>query len=352
MRSSPKPSDSPIDAVYLWVDGADPVHRQQRDRFVMQAPAAQDSRSFRFRNNDELRYSLRSLQQHAPWIRTVHLVTDGQVPAWLVPGHSGIRLVHHRDIFPDASVLPCFNSCAIEWCLHRIPHLADRFLYLNDDVFFGRDCTLHDFVNAAGRPLFGFEPIAIRPWLATSHPTDRAYVHTVERLSERWTPRITRCTRAAYDRPGLMQRLRRRGRVYRRLPAHRPQFYERARLAELETLFAEHVAQTRAHRFRSGTDFVLRIAYAYYLIEAAGLPALPLTRYLDWMGPDHALAMMTDDPGRCREQLEALERWRPRTFCINDDRNGAGLAAADFPARPLLEAFFPRPSSFEKPPGG
>ena len=36
-----------------------------------------------FLDFDQLRYSLRSIEQFAPWIRHVFIVTNGQVPSWL-----------------------------------------------------------------------------------------------------------------------------------------------------------------------------------------------------------------------------------------------------------------------------
>ena len=41
-----------------------------------------ESEDSRFRDNDELRYSLRSLEQHAPWLRHIYIVTNGQVCAF------------------------------------------------------------------------------------------------------------------------------------------------------------------------------------------------------------------------------------------------------------------------------
>ncbi len=38
----------------------------------------------RFRDSNELRFSLRSLERFAPWVRRVYLVTDNQIPKWLV----------------------------------------------------------------------------------------------------------------------------------------------------------------------------------------------------------------------------------------------------------------------------
>ena len=38
-----------------------------------------ESEDSRFRDNDELRYSLRSVEQFAPWLRHIYIVTNGQV---------------------------------------------------------------------------------------------------------------------------------------------------------------------------------------------------------------------------------------------------------------------------------
>ena len=92
----------------------------------------------RFADHDELRFSLRSLEQFAPWINHVWIVTADQRPRWLTPDHPWVSVVSHRDIFPDPDALPTFNSHAIEACLHRIPGLAEHFLYLNDDMLLGR----------------------------------------------------------------------------------------------------------------------------------------------------------------------------------------------------------------------
>lgn len=74
----------PIDVVYTWVDGADPVWNQARaaalgsPQDITLATAA--THAARFRSHDELRYSLRSLEMFAPWVRRVHIVTAGQTP--------------------------------------------------------------------------------------------------------------------------------------------------------------------------------------------------------------------------------------------------------------------------------
>ncbi|MFD5537877.1 stealth conserved region 3 domain-containing protein [Streptomyces sp. NPDC127079] len=131
----------PVDAVYTWVDGAD-VSWLERKNAVLAAKGieTQDAATSaaRFRNRDELRYSLRSLDMYAPWIRNIYLVTDRQVPQWLDPQHPRVRVVDHTEIFGSEGALPTYNSHAIESRLHHIDGLAEHFLYFNDDVFAAR----------------------------------------------------------------------------------------------------------------------------------------------------------------------------------------------------------------------
>ncbi|KAK8386699.1 hypothetical protein O3P69_017869 [Scylla paramamosain] len=101
----------------------------------------------RFEDNEELRYSLRSLEQYAPWVRRIFLVTNGQIPHWLNLDHPRLTIVTHQDIFPNASHLPTFSSPAIESHIHRIPGLSEHFLYLNDDVMLMQEVWPEDFFS-------------------------------------------------------------------------------------------------------------------------------------------------------------------------------------------------------------
>jgi hypothetical protein len=132
-----------VDVVVAWVDGSDRRHRAKRQRYLAEPGrdakperVAIDER--RFSDNDEIRFCLRSIHNYAPWARTIWLVTDNQVPAAIDRQRAeqyNIRIVDHREIFRSfEQLLPTFNSLAIESMLWRIEGLADRFLYLNDDM--------------------------------------------------------------------------------------------------------------------------------------------------------------------------------------------------------------------------
>lgn len=125
----------PIDAVYTWVNGSEESFQKIKALFANSGNYNLSHNGLnRYVDRNELKYSLRSLEKFAPWIRNVYLVTNGQVPHWLNLTHPRIRLITHRDIFTNLSHLPTFSSSAIETHLHRIPGLSKRFIYFNDDV--------------------------------------------------------------------------------------------------------------------------------------------------------------------------------------------------------------------------
>jgi hypothetical protein len=148
----------PIDAVYTWVDldgRGDRGALEERLQAVGGAPRAAIAPK-RFRDLGTLGWSVRALLHYAPWIRTVHVVTDGRVPRDL-PCDPRIRVVSHAACFRDVTHLPTFNSLAIEANLGFVPGLAEQFIYFNDDVFLGRPAAPQLFFDADGRAICRFD---------------------------------------------------------------------------------------------------------------------------------------------------------------------------------------------------
>ncbi|XP_032077219.1 N-acetylglucosamine-1-phosphotransferase subunits alpha/beta [Thamnophis elegans] len=114
---------------------------------ISQSKQDEDISPSRFEDNEELRYSLRSIERHAPWVRHIFIVTNGQIPSWLNLDSPRVTIVTHQDIFQNMSHLPTFSSPAIESHIHRIKGLSQKFVYLNDDVMFGKDVWPDDFYS-------------------------------------------------------------------------------------------------------------------------------------------------------------------------------------------------------------
>jgi hypothetical protein len=293
-----------IDAVYTWVDGADPAVAAQLRRYA----GSMAGSSSRYRNNGELRFSLRTLLRHAPWVRRIHILTDGQRPRWLDCSHPRIHLVTHAEVYPEPQWLPVFNSHAIEMCLHRIPGLSRRFLYLNDDFFLCRDVAPRDFFfENGGQAIFVQErPLASDRDGGSAH--DRACAHTQAVLNARW---------------GAPPQLR-------RLPTHTPQAYDRDLLFELENVFQDEFRRTAAHRFRSPDDVVLNVLYCYSLLESPVWRGAHKVQLLPDRTPQYRLFMLERRFLRTMHAYERILREQPRFLCINDDLEGSP------PYHPLL----------------
>jgi Stealth protein CR2, conserved region 2/Stealth protein CR4, conserved region 4/Stealth protein CR3, conserved region 3/Stealth protein CR1, conserved region 1 len=322
-RSGSSTPGEPIDAVYLWVDGADPgFARTLSERCGGTSLEAAGPR--RFRDNGELRYSLRSLEMNAPWIRKVYLVTNGQVPCWL--NTESVEVVPHDALFPDPGDLPTWNSHAIELHLHRIPGLSERFLYFNDDMFLGRPVTPEDLIAPNGAQRLHFDGHGLPADLTISHPLGRACART-QRLLDR-----------LYGHQPV-----------RPWPAHVPRLLDRSLVRRIEALHSDEFRATSAHRFRDGDDFALWVFYPFFLLESPGQRGRHTPVIHRGPGSEYAFFMMQESFPSVLKAFALLADWRPRFFCINDDLDDA---PADHPAfaalRGLLDTLFPNPSRFEK----
>lgn len=124
-----------IDFVITWVDMNDPEWRADFLKYSGKTGNEKNSVSAaRFRDYGFLRYWFRGVEKFAPWVRKIHFVTSGQKPDWLDENNPKINLVNHKDYIPE-QFLPTYNSVVIERYLHKIPDLAEHFVYFNDDFY-------------------------------------------------------------------------------------------------------------------------------------------------------------------------------------------------------------------------
>ena len=147
--------DFPVDIVFTWVNGRDPVHQQKRISYLPEAERKDASSigSARFEDHDELRYALRSIGTFAPWARNVFVIVDDcQIPSWI--NEKTVKVITHSKLFGAefSADLPVFNSHALEVHLHRIPGLSEQFIYMNDDMFFTNKVRKADFFTPQGKP--------------------------------------------------------------------------------------------------------------------------------------------------------------------------------------------------------
>jgi len=334
---------SPIDIVYLWVDGNDDGWRAKRQNAsaLLSPQGNQTIARFgnvegRFRDNDELRYSLRALAQFFPDHGHVYIVTDGQLPAWLQTSDR-LTVIDHRDLIPEAS-LPTFDSGNIESYIHRIPGLAERYFYFNDDVFFGAPVQVNDWFFDGGFYVAWSDDPEV---MGHAMQTDATSLENASRLSKKWLdtkandlPSALAPTQPAYQLDAAYTHTA-------RTFAHSPRPMLKSILMALEDEAADLFARVRSTVFRSWdkptivSDFVLRWSLAHGVAQIK----------------DHSHLYVATGDALVSSALTQLTAQFGQLdfFCINDTTDDA---MPDDPrltqVHHTLEQLLPTPSAHER----
>jgi hypothetical protein len=309
----------PIDAVYTWVDGSDPLWLARRARYSDTGYHEESANAARWISRDELRYSLRSLHLYAPWLRHIYLVTADQVPAWLDTSVPGLTVVPHREIFRSAEGLPTFNSHAIESQLHHIEGLSEHFLYFNDDVMLGREIFPQHFFlpNGLGKFYLSSALVPFGDPSPEDPPVAAAGKNNRRLIAERFGDTIFRKMK------------------------HVPHALHRSVLDEIEAEFPEEHRRTAASRFRSVTDVsVTSSLHHYYAFHTQrSFPGEGLVyRYCDVGKPNVERVL-----GRLLAERDA------HVFCLNDTTSTeADVSRQQSLMSRFLDEYFPVPSPYER----
>ena len=321
---------STIDLVYLWVDGNDPELKQKRLYWQNQYGAKVDPQATdkcRFIDNQELKYSLRSVEKYAPWINNIFIVTDNQIPEWLNTNNEKIHIIDHKDIMPTEA-LPTFNASAIETCICNIKNLSEYFLFANDDMFFADYTEPSFFFTEKGYPIF-----RVGTAITNKHLADCNYF---------------RMLKNAYI---LIEKEFRYKLNYE--PHHNIDAYRKSDFIECNKIFKNQIEKTTFSKFRSDTD-VQRVLYSAYSC-ARGKGKLKKISRLDWNLPFYkkvykliTLNLKKDSAyfGAGDNRIfKKIKQYKPNLICINDydfvtDDDRLSI-------KYKLEKLFPEKSPFE-----
>ena len=309
-----------IDLVYLWVDGNDPKWQAKRNAFLeRKVENSLSSFNGRYVNNDELKYSLRSVERYAPWIRKIFIVTDDQTPEWLDIENPKIKIIDHKEILPAES-LPCFNSNVLEHFLYKISNLSEYFILSNDDTFFNKIVSPTTFFGKDGFPIIRL----------TRKPFRRFRWFLREQIFK--NPHKL-YSKALFNAAELVKQ--KFGFFYNGLPHHNIDSYLKSDCIRVgEQIFKNEIDHTKMNHIRNAND-IQRIVYSYVaLAEKRG--------HLRYVSNDESLHIHIQKD----RHFEKLKKFNPTFFCINDTEY------ADDNDRMKLKVWlstrFPEKSEFEK----
>jgi Stealth protein CR2, conserved region 2/Stealth protein CR3, conserved region 3/Stealth protein CR1, conserved region 1/Stealth protein CR4, conserved region 4 len=314
--------DEPIDVVYTWVDSTDPDWRASMREWANREEVCLGSSNNeeRYLDREELRYSLRSLWLFAPYVRNIYLITAGHSPRWLDRSYGNIHVIPHEAIFPEADSLPTFNSHAIEACLHRIPDLAEHFIYFNDDVLLGQETTIETFFTKSGLIKSRFSETAsipaVKPDLSAT-PTD-------------W---------ASYNAASIVRRDF--GLLFERKLKHVPMALTRSLLYEIDERYIDLIARTRRSRFRAQSDLALPTMLAHFY-------GICTRKVVEWEHVPNEYLYADTGRSDFEWKLGEITNTSPTFICLNATRHSdIPLERQQLLLREFLSRMYPWPSPFE-----
>lgn len=239
-----------IDIVYTWVDGSDAVWRFKRAKAARENEDAPLIRTAnvegRFRDNNELWYSLKALEAYFPDHGHIFLVTDNQRPEW-IEQFPCVTVIDHADILHPGG-LPTFSSMNIEACLHRIDGLSEYYLYFNDDVFLCRDVTVENFFTENG-VIFNASIVEVP---RNAEGSERFTALEVAVQSIKWL------------------KFQGYSEVVRNLPGHTPMPVIKRTMIEMEKIYSDLFRVSRLEQFRCRGSFSLLSDLYYRWMIATG----------------------------------------------------------------------------------
>eukprot|EP01029_Cantina_marsupialis_P013313 TRINITY_DN294_c0_g2_i1.p1 TRINITY_DN294_c0_g2~~TRINITY_DN294_c0_g2_i1.p1 ORF type:complete len:387 (+),score=55.23 TRINITY_DN294_c0_g2_i1:180-1340(+) len=316
------PEIGDVDVVFTYVNGSHSI----MDDLVGKRDVS------RFRDNDELKFSLRSIDKYLPWIRDVYLVVmDKRIaPSWL--NQTRVKIITHDEIFTDKTALPTFNSNGIESNLGNLKHnVSDPFLYFNDDYFLGKPILPQDFFTRDGTGRLYFESGTVYE--------GKYYDELVEINKQLWVATVTKSAK-------MMDSL---GKVKtRHYVKHAPHVISQKIFQELENLFPDEFERNEHDKFRSFHDFCPMHLYMWYAAEKKNYEEV------SWLESDGSARLITVNDKKMTESMRlirgisrpSLVGLRPRFFTIND--NGPRSEKLQRAILTELMMMFPEKSSYEK----
>lgn len=304
----------PIDLVYTWVNSNDKIWQEKKNQYQkLNIKYDKDSISdCRFLDNEELKYSLRSVEMNAPWINKIYIITDNQKPDWLNIKHPKIKIIDHKEILPNDK-LPLFNSTAIEVGIPNIPSLSEYFLYANDDMFFWNK-TKPEFFFKRELPIFR----------VGKRLKNKKYTHLFGYM-------INNAHQKVKEKFGFKAPY---------FPHHGIDSYKKSIFLECINEFQEDFNKTLDHRFRDCEDLQRMIVLYYSLYKKQG--------YIKKIFNNLIFSILgLQDSDYCDVKNIGLKKYsKAKIMCFNDSRKTSNKDRLRM--KEILNEKFPFKSNFEK----
>ena len=305
-----------IDFVIMWVNPYDELWLREKAKYNIQEKnqfANDRNYAARYRDWDNLQYWFRGVEKFTPWVRKIHFVTWRTVPSWLNTEHPKLQIVLNRDILP-ADCDPVFSPNPLETNLHRIPGIAEHFIYFNDDMFVINHMEPSDFYRG-GIP----KEMAISYALTNNIENDTFWhmlltmtgivnyyfdKRTVQKKNLRKWFHLTYGKYLINNIATIRQHA-----FSGILIPHLPSPMRKSTYEEVWSEIPDRLMETANHKFRSYSDITQYIFRYWAICKGAFVPANAFRTGKEFFMSDDTVESLCDE----------IRRQRHKMICINDN---------------------------------
>lgn len=325
-----------IDIVITWVDGSD--ERWLSEKYKYDTKNKNDSNSsIRYRDWGLLKYWFRSIEQNAPWINHIYLITCGHYPMWLNLENAKLTLIKHSDYIPQ-KYLPTFNSNVIELYMHRIKNLSDKFIYFNDDMFLIDKVSPSDFFKD-DLPLDSliFNAVSVGKENNIIEHTILNNLEIISKYFDKNDNKLSKIFNFTYGKNNIRNILLYPWKQYTGIyNFHSCIPYNKKLIEEIWTLEGDTLETMMSNKFRTKNDYNHWIYRYWSLMSGKFVPHSMKDRYYYDLKNDN------------KEFFNKLKNKKYKIVCLNDSNENINF---DYVKKETIECFeylFPNKSSFEK----
>lgn len=327
-----------IDFVITWVDMEDPKWKAEFAKYSGKKDNEKNGVSeARFRDYGFLKYWFRGVEKFAPWVRKIHFVTSGQKPEWLDENNPKINLVNHKDYIPE-QFLPTYNSVVIERYIHKIPGLAEHFVYFNDDFYMTNHVSTERFFKN-GLPcdiaVFQYNPSWSQWYKRIKNNLKIINRHfnkkeVMARYHDKWF----------HESYGSKARLNYLLKPYNKFitlrTPHNAQPYLKSTFEEVWAVAEKELTETSSNRFRTVTDYTPELFRTWQICKGN---FEPYNTYSD----TKMFPLMI----RPKQAVRAIYNQSYTLICLNDNVHIRNYAQVMENIKNAFDSILPEKSSFE-----
>lgn len=326
------------DFVVTWVDMNDPKWKEDFSKYSgMQENEENGITDARFRDYGFLRYWFRGVEKFAPWVHKIHFVTSGQVPEWLDTSNPKLHLVKHSDYIPN-QFLPTYNSVVIERYIHKIPGLADHFVYFNDDFYIIRPITPERFFRN-GLPC-DIAAFLYNPSWSQWYKRIKNNIRIINRHFDK--KEVMRRDHDKWFHPSYGARarwnyiLKPYDKFITLRTPHNAQPYLKSTFEEVWTVAEKELTETSSNRFRTVTDYTPELFRTWQICRGN---FEPYNTYSD----TKMFPLMI----KSKKAVKAIREQTYSLICLNDNKHIRNYEKVMGNIKEAFESILPQKSSFE-----